>query len=177
MAKTITFPCTCGGTFRQGFIKAFDATTLLGYPVIVEGKVPALVCDQCRDFMAGGKLLALIVTVTSAHLLTGARQLSGDQLRFLRRNLFLNTQEDFAARLGISRRTLIRWEESASLGAEADFMVRAVCTPPLLERINVEDRLREIVRGALSSTRSKEAPRRAQRFRFKSSDLTDADAA
>jgi len=177
MQKMPPIPCTCGGKLRNSFVERFDATTVLGHPVVVEGKVPGLVCDQCGGFGPSGKLLSLIITLTAAHLLTSTRRLSGAELRFLRRNLFGSTQEELAERLAVSRRTLIRWEDSLSLSPEADFMVRGVCTPPLLERIGPENRLREIVRDALGSTRSKQAPKRLPRLRLKSSDVLATEAA
>jgi len=177
MNENLKIPCSCGGTLSGGFVDTFDATVPLGYPVMVEGKVPGLICDQCGAFAPTGELLELTITLAAAHLLTSTRRLSGKELRFLRRNLFGSTQEDLADRLAISRRTLIRWEESSSLSPDADFMVRGVCTPPLLERIGPESRLREIVRGALGATRSKEAPKRLQRMRLKSAELLESNAA
>ena len=57
MARKLKIPCACGGHLESGFTNGYDATTVLGHGVVVEGRVPGMVCRQCGAFAPTGDLL------------------------------------------------------------------------------------------------------------------------
>jgi len=164
--KTHVLPCSCGGSLRSGTVPEFDATDAIGLPARLTGAVPGLKCSSCDLFMVSVSALHKANVEICRVLLTKERRLSGQELRFLRKNLAGLSQQELADRIGVDRRSLIRWEKQYSLNPDTDLLLRGAFVGELLrETATKEDAA--WAREALKSARSKKALKHASTLRLR----------
>lgn len=115
----------CGGTVSEIRNEVYNYNTA-GIPVLLYG-ITQYRCDAC------GETFASIPEVKKLHLLLSKRlcckpdRLSGDEIRFLRKELKLKSV-DFAKILGISPEYLSRLEGDKKRTSEAlDKFIRTLC--------------------------------------------------
>jgi transcriptional regulator with XRE-family HTH domain len=167
-------PCECGGTLEPATFREFDASDLLGVPVILTGVVLGMTCPSCGARVVGGSVLEHAAERALLHLLENDRRLSGREARFLRKGGMGTSQTELATRLGVSRATVARWESARSLTAEEDFRLRGVAVGALLFRVRLgsprwKKRRSELVRLAelnLRGARQAPAPSRPPPLRI-----------
>jgi YgiT-type zinc finger domain-containing protein len=109
--KTTKIRCSkCGkGKLRHKTVD-YDVGHLVDMKrVFVEG-LPALVCPNCGAVSVEGKILETVTFLVAAEILERP-ELAPLEVRYLRK-LLGDTQDEFAARLGVVRATVNRWENS-----------------------------------------------------------------
>lgn len=101
----------CGeGTLRRKVID-YDVGPLIDMKrVFVEG-LPALVCSNCGAISLEGGVIETVMLLLAVEILQRPALTPGE-VRYLRK-LVGDTQDEFAARLGINRITVNRWENDS----------------------------------------------------------------
>jgi DNA-binding transcriptional regulator YiaG len=167
-ADLVPLPCDCGGELRPVSLREYDASDELGIPLVLTGRIPALRCRKCGSSMVAGGLLDLAGREATLQVLKLPRLLSGREAAFLRKAALEVGQAELAARLGISRPTVARWEAERSLSSEHDFELRSLIVGVLLKRSRGAARRRrqelaalvELAAEILPAARSRPAPQR-----------------
>ena len=108
--RTKQIRCSCGkGSLVQRLVD-HDVGALLGMKKVVVHNMPALVCSKCSGVTTYGSILDQISILLAVGILQ-LQELDAAEVRYLRK-LIGDTQEEFAARLGVVRATVNRWENS-----------------------------------------------------------------
>lgn len=104
-----------------------DVGPTLGLTSVVVRNLAAYKCDACEDMLVPGPMLEAISAMVVRELLTHSFPLGGVEVRFLRKAAGL-TQLELAARLGIDRVSVARWEseDNRHLAGPESIAVRAV---------------------------------------------------
>jgi transcriptional regulator with XRE-family HTH domain len=174
-ARTATsLPCPCGGILVPTTLREFDASPLLGIPVLLKGHLPGLRCPNCGSVIVAGGALELASHEAVLVLLNLPRRLAGSEARFLRKAALELGQKQLASRLGLSRPTVARWETATSLAADQDFALRGLAIGELLRRARLDDspwrrehaRLLSIAETVLREARNTKAPQRIRPLRI-----------
>jgi len=103
----------CGATMKHGIVKNFETGPTLGLQSVIVTNMPASVCPKSskHEVLVPGAMLDQLQAELACFLLSESFRLTGDQVRFLRKSVGL-TQAELAARLGTSRVSVNRWENS-----------------------------------------------------------------
>ncbi len=119
---------SCGSKMISRVLPEYDVGPTIGLPHVFVLNLPALVCSSssCEDVLLRGPMLEALSTAALRDVLTHSSELGGVEVRFLRKAVGL-TQAELAARLGITRETVARWESKGEqLGGPESIAVRAV---------------------------------------------------
>ena len=100
--------CECGGELRPTKFDVYDFSAYVGFKVTVSG-VDGLKCTKCGGETVDGSLVNAVMTYTIVQIAKSPRRLNGAEARYLRHTLDV-TQEELAARMGIDRVTVAKWE-------------------------------------------------------------------
>ena len=116
----------CGSKMTLRALAEHDVGPMLGLTSVVVRDLPAFRCSSCEDVLIPGPLLEAISAMVVRELLTHSFSLGGVEVRFLRKSVGL-TQVELAARLGVDRVTVARWEsDDKQLAGPESIAVRAV---------------------------------------------------
>jgi DNA-binding transcriptional regulator YiaG len=103
-----------------------DLGPTLGLTSVIVRKLPAYACGSCEDVLLRGPVLEAVSSAVVREILMHSFPLGGVEVRFLRKAVGL-TQVELAARLGIDRVSVARWEsEERQLAGPESIAVRAV---------------------------------------------------
>ncbi|HEU4537278.1 MAG TPA: helix-turn-helix domain-containing protein [Polyangiaceae bacterium] len=107
--KSMRCPSCRAGTLEQNRLAAHEMGPWLGLESVrVEG-LPALRCDKCGELTFDGAVLDAITQGVAKMFAMQSGDLWPQEARFLRKFLSA-TQTELAARLGVDRTTVTRWE-------------------------------------------------------------------
>lgn len=166
-SRALKIECSrCKGGVLRERLASKDVSALLGLESVVLEQVPALVCNKCGYVSVGGEVLEAASEWMVAHILKGETLLPGEA-KFLRKHL-METQEELAEHLGVTRPTVQRWEsQEEPLDGTNDYALRAYVFLCLEERgvnpIGMGEVLQILAR--------KHAPEKRHRGPYKISDL------
>lgn len=128
----------CGSKMTLRALAEYDVGPTLGLPSVVVRNLPAFRCASCEDVLIPGPALEALSAMVVRELLTHSFPLGGVEVRFLRKAVGL-TQLEIAARLGIDRVSVARWEsEEKQLAGPESIAVRAVIGEPRERRAVVD---------------------------------------
>lgn len=103
----------------------YDECGLTG--VVLDG-VPVRTCPKCGERMVGIPRIAELHRELAKHIAVKAERLAPAEVKFLRKVLGLSG-EDFAARMGVDRATISRWESTEKpqgMGEPAERLLRVL---------------------------------------------------
>jgi YgiT-type zinc finger domain-containing protein len=110
-----------------------DVGALLGMKDVRVKNLPALVCSSCGAVSIDGAMLDHL-TLGLASVIVQQPAITGEEARFLRK-LVGDTQSELAAKLGVDRVTVNRWENSVEpIAGAASYALRSHAVLRLLEK-------------------------------------------
>jgi transcriptional regulator with XRE-family HTH domain len=119
----------CGKQLKPGTASNYDVTPFVGSAevTVVFKQIPVLRCEGCEGISLEGHVIAHVKRLTLIYLLVEKSSKPG-WARLIRRLLGL-TQKDLAARMGVDRVTVAKWESGkTTLTPQQDLLLRAVAT-------------------------------------------------
>lgn len=122
--------------------------TEIGLPNIRLINIPVYFCPTCEVESADIPNMDSLHKLIAKDIILTPLPISGEELRFLRKEAALRPQE-FADRLGVEPRTVANWEKASKLSRQVDLLVRLTTVSELWngeERTEVLEQLADLVK-------------------------------
>jgi transcriptional regulator with XRE-family HTH domain len=146
------------GTYEPTVLREFDAGRCIGLKHLVVREFPMLVCTRCGAWATLGTVTSRVAAAATAEMLRH-ETLTPEEARFLRQQT-LDTQEEFAERLGVVRATVNRWETGVVvLGGASSRLVRMHVFLWLYEREPKMRDMLESLRGYFTDSEEEDESR------------------
>jgi transcriptional regulator with XRE-family HTH domain len=146
--------CDCGGHVRPATLSDFDFSPFAGIPVRLRS-APGLRCDACGQATLEGPVIGQALDALAWMIVQERTLLAPPLSRYLRKYLRLS-QHDLAARMGLVRETVAKWEcGAAQISPQNDLILRALVVAHLAGKT---ERPAEHTERALDGVRTAPAP-------------------
>lgn len=131
----------CNAHKMKADVRTLDIGGMLGLHGVVVENLPVRACESCDEVVISGALLRTITLHVARMMIVDVDQLSGTEIRFLRK-LLREPREAFARRIGVESTVLAAWEGSTALRSPMEsYAVRSLVAGELLRSRTVSQPL------------------------------------